>query len=118
MTAPARAVNGLTLRSAEESTDPMSVYRPREKTTEKVQAYITPTLKDRLGKLGQFWTALDRAQQSDADEWKESEVIRRLLEAGVDAAWAEVEGGEPQTDDDLKRVLAAAKRALVDIKKR
>lgn len=99
-----------------EESDPVSVYKVREKTTEKVQAYITPTLKERLAKLAQFWTMLDAAQQLGADEWKESEVIRRLLEAGVEAAWGEVEGGEPKTDEEMKRAVAAAKRALFDQK--
>ena len=39
-------------------------------------------------------------------------VVKRLLEVGRDAAWAEVDGGEPQTEDDWKRVEANLSKRL------
>jgi hypothetical protein len=92
------------------------VYKPRPpKSTVKVQAYLSPKVREAMMQLGRLWAILDRhsPQETNAEEWTESEILKRLIESGIDAAWDEVKGGAPQSEEGwaaLEQAIARAAR--------
>lgn len=94
--------------------DPMALYRPKETYSERVTTFLTKAQAARFERLLEVWSALDRVENAEAKDWSEAEGARRLMEAALDGAFAEM-GGEPKTDEELKRLIA---RLVSEAKKR
>ena len=95
----------------------LAYYRPARgaKGPKKVVSVRVPAdLHANLEGLAQFWSALDSAVVGpDAPETDLSDVVIRLLEMGVDGAWAEI-GGRPVNEKD--RAALVKKAAAVHTK--
>ena len=118
MNAPVKAFSGPVTEPVLGSAD-VAVYRSKERS-QRLQTYVPESFARRVLALGRFWSLLDQANDAaerasggrDAKEapplkeWTESEVVKRLLEVASEAAWAEIDGGEPKSEDDWKRVAA------------
>jgi hypothetical protein len=89
------------------------LYRPKETYSERVTTFLTKPQAQRFTRLLQVWTALDRVQNPEGKEWTEAEGARRLIDASLEAAFAEL-GGEPKTDEEMNKVIA---RLIAEAKK-
>jgi hypothetical protein len=121
MNAPAKAFSGGGGRPVT-GLEEVPVYKAKERTI-RVQAYVPESFQQRMGKLARLWSLIDRmsdeAKPKDdrpkepLKEWTEAEVIKRLLEAGIDTAFQEF-GGEPKTEDSWsaieKQIASAIKK--------
>lgn len=103
-----KVASGFVPRPVEESED-VSVFQPREKRV-RVAAYVPEAMKARLDSLQRLWTFIERLEDPKVSEWSESDVVGRLVAAGIDNAWAEF-GGEPKSEADWKRVEDALRKA-------
>ena len=93
--------------------EPVALYRPKETYSERVTTFLSKPQAQRLTRLLDVWSALDRVHNPAAKGWSEAEGVRRLLEASLESAFAEM-GGEPKTDDELAKVIA---RLVAEAKK-
>jgi hypothetical protein len=84
----------------------MPVYRPKETFSERKVTFLTVLQAQRLSRLLRAWSAMDRIENPAAKEWGEAEALRRLFDAAMDAAWAEI-GGEPKDDAELERLVSS-----------
>lgn len=94
-----------------DETDEMGdpVYKPKdEKRTEQLNARITKTIKSGLSDLGRIWSKFDQVEQGDDEiEWSEGDVVNRLLEHALAAAWTEI-GFRPKSKEEWDEVLSRA----------
>jgi hypothetical protein len=107
------------------------VHRPKERSV-RVQAYVGESFQEQLARIGRLWTLIDKAadevknagageKKEPLKEWTESEVVKRLLESGLESAWEEIGGGEPKTHEEwaeLESKYVAALTAAASKKKR
>lgn len=109
MNAPARLFSSGRHRDVEGSEE-MPVYRPKETFSERKVTFLTVLQAQRLSRLTRAWSALDRVDNAAAKEWGEAEAMRRLLDAAMDAAWAEL-GTEPADEAELERMIGSIGKA-------
>lgn len=109
MNAPARLFSGAAPPGVVASEE-VAVYRRREKL-EKVAAYVPESVRAQMAALTRAWTILDRLEDKKAPEWSESESARRLIEASIEPALAELGiDSLPKTEADWARVEATLTR--------
>lgn len=86
-------------------------YRPKP-SEKKVQTsvYLPADVHEACEDLAKLWTAIDQVDDPEA-KWKPADVMRRLIEAGSDGAWAEV-GGRPTTEQEWVELLKKAPKVF------
>jgi hypothetical protein len=99
----------------------MAVRRAKERS-QRIQAYVPESFARQLLSLGRLWSIQDRAEDAakatekkePLKEWTESEILKRLLEFASEAAWKEVDGGEPKTEEEWAQAEEQARRQALD----
>jgi hypothetical protein len=87
-------------------------YEPQERRTQQLTARIPKSISDGLKDLARLWTHMERTRTGDADaEVTVSDVVVRLLQVGLDGAWAEI-GFQPKTDEQWQKLLERADKAI------
>lgn len=95
----------------------MAFYERREKRDKALNLRVTGSLKASLARLSKAWAFLDSLEE-DAEpfdpkmEPNESDVAVRLLVNSVAAAWKEIGGFEPKTDEEWERFFEIARTTL------
>lgn len=89
----------------------VAIYRPQERRRVQTSVYLPEDIHKSVEDLGRLWTELDRAQDPNAKQWKSAEVMRRLIEAGLDGAWGEV-GGHPVDEKGWAELISRSVRLL------
>lgn len=88
--------------SAALSDDEMALYVPPDKPW-MLRLRSTETFQDKLAGVVRLWKATALARGDDSKAIDVSYVVRRVLEAGVDQAFAEY-GGFPRDEEAWKSV--------------
>ena len=95
-----------------EATEDMSLYVPPEKPW-MLRLRSTEGFQARLEGVVRLWRTLAESQGLPSKQIDTSYVVRRILDAGIDTAFAEF-GGEPKSDESWKavekQIAAAAKK--------
>jgi hypothetical protein len=96
----------------------MAFYERREKRDKALNLRVTGSLKASLARLSKAWAFLDSLEE-DAEPFEpekfepnESDVAVRLLVNSVAAAWKEIGGFEPKTDEEWERFYEIARTTL------
>ena len=91
-------------------------FEPQERRTQQISVRVPTSVKDGLARLAKLWTQIERLRSGDAEvEVTESDVVNRLLELGLDGAWAEI-GSEPKTEADFQDLAKRAEKALSELR--
>lgn len=91
-------------------------FEPQERRTQQISVRVPKSVKEGIAKLARLWTHIERLRSGDDDvEVTESDVVNRLLELGLDGAWAEI-GSEPKTDADFEELAKRAEKALAELR--
>jgi hypothetical protein len=90
--------------------DDMALYVPPEKPW-MLRLRSTDVFKAKLDGVVRLWKAHAEARGDDAKQVDASYVVRRLLEAGIDQAFAEY-GGYPRDEDAWKSVESAIAKSV------
>lgn len=95
---------------------PMGFYERREKRDQSLNLRITKSLKDSLGRLAKAWEFLDSLEDGaepfdPKSDPNVSDVAVRLLTQSAAAAWKEIGGFEPKTDEQWAEFFKAARAA-------
>lgn len=98
----------------------MPYYEPEELRSEQLNVRIPKSVYDGLKDLARLWTHLEQTRADTEAKAKNrkvkpvskvsvSDVVVRLLQVGLNGAWAEI-GMHPQTEREWAEVLARADR--------
>lgn len=105
-----RAANRPTVRTTIRSYFDMAYYSPQERRTAQLNARVPKSIKDGVEALARLWTHLERVQTGDSEvEVTAADVVNRLLQVGLEGAWAEI-GMQPKTEAEWAEVLKRAEK--------
>jgi hypothetical protein len=90
--------------------DDVTLYSPPDRPWD-LKLRSKHSFKDRLEDVVRLWKMMAEARGDDADQIDVSYVIRRILEAGVDQAFAEY-GGQPKSDESWAAVESTIKKTV------
>jgi hypothetical protein len=92
----------------------MGYFRSHERRTRQLRVRTTPSIETGLERLADVWTHVERARTGDLElVVTTSDVANRLLELGIEGAWAEI-GHEPKSEVEVEEVKRRAEKALAD----
>lgn len=94
----------------------MGYFEPQERRTKQLTARIPKSVSDGLKDLSRLWTHMEQARTGDKDaEVSISDVVVRLLQIGVEGAWAELGlRAGPKTKEEWSDILARSARVTVE----
>lgn len=91
-------------------------FEPQERRTQQISARVPKTVKDGIARLAKLWTHIERIRTGDTEtEVTETDVVVRLLQVGLDGAWAEI-GFEPKSDAEFEEVKKRAEKVLGELR--
>lgn len=83
----------------------LGYFEPQEKRSAQLNVRVPKSVQDSLRDLARLWTEMEKARTEEEDsEVTISDVAVRLLQVGLDGAWAEA-GGRPETEVQWKALL-------------
>lgn len=93
--------------------EPVGYYESNPRRTKQIAQRVTKRVFDGVEFLAQLWTAMEKIKTGDSEaEVTAGDVVNRLLELGLDSAFAEVGVPRPQTKEQLEKVVAAVEKQM------
>jgi RES domain-containing protein len=95
----------------------MGYYEAQDRRTKQVTARVTKRVYDGVYALARLWTHMERVRHEDKGiEVSAADVVNRLLDLSIDAAFAELGVARPESEDDWKRVLSVVEKKITKTK--
>lgn len=93
----------------------MSYFEPQERRTKQLTARVPKSVSDGLRDLSRLWTHMEQARTGDKEaEVSISDVVVRLLQLGIEGAWAEIGLPPPKTKEEWAEIFARSARVTAE----